>query len=121
MTEEFLAEVIAELFPRVEPPVDFPYDVNWRGRFASSSTRPRRGARLRARAPHSGPVCWGAVCVSLGALHRVLPRGDLSDDLERSQPRATRQTGQGSDDAERLPADLSSLRRGEVVRARDDV
>ena len=58
MTGEFLAEVIAELFPRVEPfafpPVDFPRDeirdaaVTER-KFAYSSKRPRRGPRLRAR------------------------------------------------------------------------
>ena len=69
------------------------------GVFRRSDRRalPRRGLEKALGSgpalPHPRRVRRSAVCASLGALHRVLPRGDISDSVERSQLSFARQTG----------------------------
>ena len=102
MTEEFFAEVIAELFPRVSravrvSPGGFPYDENrdaavTKGEVRLLGSTPRLRARTACITAFSR-VRRGTVCASLGALHRVLPRGDISDTVEESELSAGRQTG----------------------------
>ena len=101
MTEEFLAKVIAKLFPRVEPfafpPTDFPYDENRDTAVTEGEVRlfldatSKRHSSPEPNGVHSRRVRRGAVCASLRDLHSVFQRHFRH--RERKLPSAARQTG----------------------------